>query len=292
MTMRRLLHAAGALMVLAVGPVQAQRAAAAGDTATASLVAAEVAFAKLAADSGTRTAFLAVLDGASLMFWPGPTPGRAAWEAEGPSPAELKWYPAVAGTSAAGDLGFTSGPSEFRRAGPSDPEVRYGSYFSVWRRTPGGPWRLLLDLGPPHPKPATPEAPWTPAAGASRSGRPVPLPSSTLAGRLETQLRSADARFGAPSLASDARVLRPGVEPRTGGAARELVAGEGGAPSTTGGAGVSRSGDLGYTWGTRSRTTPQGVQDGHYVRVWRRDGVEWRAVADVVVAPPPAASGN
>ena len=99
-------------------------------------------------------------------------------------------------------------------------------------------------------------------------------------------------RFGAPSLASDARVLRPGVEPRTGGAARELVAGEGGAPSTTGGAGVSRSGDLGYTWGTRSRTTPQGVQDGHYVRVWRRDGVEWRAVADVVVAPPPAASGN
>lgn len=115
-----------------------------------SLVEAEREFARRAGEIGVSDAFLEVLAEDGVVFNPGPVNGREL-HSTSPWPAEysLEWHPRVAAVSAAGDLGYTSGPYVFG-ASP-DGEVSYGSHFSVWlRATTDDRWRLLLDVGTPH----------------------------------------------------------------------------------------------------------------------------------------------
>jgi ketosteroid isomerase-like protein len=54
---------------------------------------------------------------------------------------------------------------------------------------------------------------------------------------------------------------------------------------------ISRSGDLGYTWGTYEYRTAQTISYGKYCTIWRKqpDG-SWKAVLDIGnQSPPPAA---
>jgi ketosteroid isomerase-like protein len=100
----------------------------------------------------------------------------------------------------------------------------------------------------------------------------------------------------------DARVLLPGQPVYSGKAAiREMVAGTMKIPGfrvswTPDSAVVSRSGDLGYTYGTNEFTVPDSTGKlvttrGRYLTVWRkdRDG-RWRCVQDYS-NPAPATTG-
>jgi len=51
---------------------------------------------------------------------------------------------------------------------------------------------------------------------------------------------------------------------------------------------VSRAGDLGYTHGTYevADDTKNVTEHGSYVRIWQKQGVEWRIVMDVTNAHP------
>lgn len=116
-----------------------------------SLVQAERAFARRATEIGASAAFLEVLAEDAVVFNPGPVHGRELHTTR-PWPREyvLEWHPRVAAVSAAGDLGYTSGPYVFR-ASPEAENAAYGHYFSVWRReSADGPWKLVLDMGTPH----------------------------------------------------------------------------------------------------------------------------------------------
>jgi ketosteroid isomerase-like protein len=64
-----------------------------------------------------------------------------------------RWSSHIGLVSQAGDLGYTYGSVEL--ADPSlDPGGR--SYMRVWRRAPGGAWRLALDVTTPIPPPPPP----------------------------------------------------------------------------------------------------------------------------------------
>src|SRR5437667_10345470 len=78
------------------------------------LVDAEHAFAKLAAEKGVKEAFLANLANESALFRPRPVDGKKWLNANPATPGFLSWEPAVAEISSSSDLGYTSGPWEYR----------------------------------------------------------------------------------------------------------------------------------------------------------------------------------
>lgn len=67
----------------------------------------------------------------------------------------LLWEPETALVSEAGNLGSTSGRFQLGRRRPDGSlEVQLsGRYFDIWRREPGGPWKLLYDVGEPDSAP-------------------------------------------------------------------------------------------------------------------------------------------
>ncbi len=63
----------------------------------------------------------------------------------------LNWQPVKAEVSKSCDLGYTFGNYElydFTRG-----EIRYGNYFTVWRKEKDGTWRWVLDGGNATPRP-------------------------------------------------------------------------------------------------------------------------------------------
>jgi hypothetical protein len=57
--------------------------------------------------------------------------------------ATLDWQPLASGVQ--GDLGFTLGTYTLESKNSSQHED--GSYCTIWRRAPGGPWKVLFDVG-------------------------------------------------------------------------------------------------------------------------------------------------
>ena len=111
------------------------------------LVEMEHAFAKAAATKGTRDAFLEFLADDGIIFQPGPVNGKKFWGERQPRNGLLSWEPIFADVSRAGDLGYTTGPWEFRPNGPDDQPVAFGQYFTIWKKQRDGSWKAVLDRG-------------------------------------------------------------------------------------------------------------------------------------------------
>ena len=129
----------------------AARADPAAETA-AQVRAADIAFAKRAAEAGTAQAFRDFMDPADgLEFGSGP-PTRGAeaiFQSMGgaaPAKARLAWTPADAWGSASGDLGVTTGTWSSTPLGASQPTAT-GRYVTVWRKDAAGHWKGLIDIG-------------------------------------------------------------------------------------------------------------------------------------------------
>jgi len=282
---RRIALLAGAVLILPAALVSQ-----APDTsATASLVAAELAFARRVAESDVRTGFLEVLSKDAIVFRPGIVEAREWYEAHPSPPIALSWSPAAARASAAGDLGFTTGPYKARAIGSSR-VVGQGYYLSVWRRDPGHGWQLLTDLGVETDAPDEP-----PPAASARRGAPFRDGATARSALLDANddwSRRGSQASEAQRLADPAiRVLRNGRPLAKGvAAAAGAMAASTREPGGTGMVAVAASLDFGFTRGMRLEPARGGETRVHYVRVWVTDAEgHWRIVADVET-PEPAVS--
>ena len=118
----------------------------------APFVSADLAFARLAGDSGAGVAFErwaapeAVMADGSGMLVRGPeavgalVAGAAAW----------RWHPVAGGAAESGDLGWTVGEAVIAPPGAA---LIYSKYLTVWRRQPDGSVRFLTDGGNARPAP-------------------------------------------------------------------------------------------------------------------------------------------
>src|SRR5947199_5471658 len=111
------------------------------------LVEMEHAFAKAAATKGTRDAFLEFLADDGIIFQPGAVNGKKFWGERPSRKGLLSWEPIFSDVSRAGDLGYTTGPWEFRPNGPDDQPVAFGQYFTIWKKQRDGSWKAVLDRG-------------------------------------------------------------------------------------------------------------------------------------------------
>jgi ketosteroid isomerase-like protein len=254
-----------------------------------SLAASERAFARYSVEHGMRAAFLEYFADDGINFSPDPGNTRERFRAR-PEAIEtlvLDWHPAIAAAARAGDLGFTTGPYTITGRAPAVREPAQGIFFSVWRRQPDGPWRVIIDGGVPT-ETAVPDAafgddprPLAPTAAMADSAGQRALFD------LEARPLFDDAKDGyAALLADDARVVIGPGPPWLG---REAILAHLAERRLkfrwmTLAAGVSRSDDLAYSYGRLQTVDRPGRSAGHYVHVWMRDrGGNWRIVSELML---------
>ncbi|MBZ5498154.1 MAG: nuclear transport factor 2 family protein [Acidobacteriia bacterium] len=265
-------------------------------SALEAVVKSEQAFAQAAAEKGTRDAFLAFLAEDSVLFRPQPVPGRKWLLEHPPAPGKLSWRPVFADVSAAGDLGYTTGPYEFRKQASDTVPASYGNYFTIWQKQPGGAWKVLIDYGTPNPPPSTAVPDFDPRQAspplAQKPGVSSEGVTDTLTA-LDRKLSIISMTRGAAALnsyiAEEARFLRAERQPAVGRKeVRALMPAEPGSwtwePMKSG---VSNSWDLGYTYGTfklhTKRAVDQTAKSGFYLRVWKKQPVgDWKITIDIV----------
>src|SRR5262252_1870871 len=253
-----------------------------------SLIASERAFSQYSVDHGMRDAFLAYLAKESIIMHPLPAKGRPIWEARQPSPVTLIWEPCYAEVSGGGDLGVTTGPWELRPPQGAAALVLHGHFISVWRKQDDGTWKVEVDLGGSHDKPAQGGV----GSGELKRG-PIhaDAPAQDRSKQALKDIDAAERRFSDAAqkaglaavltgwATEDVRYNREGHSPAEGRTASRaaLVADSTGVSWTPQGSGAARSGDLGYTYGIRLRNLGANPDSSVYLNVWRRerDG-KWR----------------
>ncbi|MBE0647418.1 MAG: hypothetical protein IH596_06520 [Bacteroidales bacterium] len=115
------------------------------------------AFSARSAQNGMQEAFLfyAAPDMVKLQDGRFPVVGKEelknVFESTIDTMFRLTWQPTKAEASKSCDLGYTFGNYELYDF--SRQEIRYGNYFTVWRKEKDGTWRWVLDGGNSTPRP-------------------------------------------------------------------------------------------------------------------------------------------
>jgi ketosteroid isomerase-like protein len=284
-----------AVIAIVVGATAVGSMARVAESDIASLAAAERAFARMSVQTSQRTAFLANFADEGVWFTPAPSKTRAdllkTSEPAIPGKRVLDWEPATGDIAASGELGYTTGPYHVIDSGKVTAQ---GWFFSVWRRTDAGPWRVMADFGIGAPDVGT----LRPREFKTAEVRAV-RPASTHAEQVsKAELIAAERAFAAQAsregllaayraaATEDVRVYRPDTAPIAGRVSL-------GASMPTPPArlewdpqfvGVSNAHDLAYTYGaytTNQQAAGLGAK-GFYLHVWKRRPEGWRLATDVV----------
>jgi ketosteroid isomerase-like protein len=287
------------LLVAFIAPAFSQKAS--EQTALEQMVATERAFAKLSLDQGTREAFMAYIADDGILFRPAAVKGKQWMKDHSVPPSDkrplLSWYPAVAGMARAGDLGYTTGPWDFKSDINEAKPVGWGHFLTVWKKQADGSWKFAIDLGISHPQPAQAAAQWELPKNYKAPGRMKGVWSFSTEALLardrefakDSATRGARAAF-ASFAAADVRVYREEKFPLVG---QELAAAVLPASPTVWSwepafADVSSSDDLGYTYGTyKIETDAKTAETGNYLRIWKKGGGGWKVIFDLTNPIPP-----
>lgn len=261
------------------------------------VVEAEHAFATYSIAHGMKEAFLHFAAHDGVVFRRATVNAIEAWTETNPAPSGLlTWWPTYADVSRAGDLGYTTGPYEFRENAADKAPAGTGHYFTIWRRQPDGTWKFVLDLGIRHAAPQTAETilQYPPSlrktAGAGKGLYPESA-LKTLTDAEQSLASEASSKGEARALLTRAdetvRVYRQNSFPFVGksAAGKALESANEFVTWKTVKVDVASSGDLGYSFGTyEARAKPadeKPSERGNYARVWKRVGGNWRVVMDV-----------
>jgi len=206
----------------------------------------------------------------------------------------LSFGPTKIEVAKSGDLAYDVGTFELKTndaQGNTTTEV--GKYTVVWKKQADGSWKFALDLGVGNPEPKDPLPMWPPGQGQMDQEISAKV-SQQLArsGLLEAERKfsQVSAELGAREsfllyAAKDVRLFRNDHFPFVG----KMAAADALAPVTAEWtwtslfAGVSISGDLGYTYGTYELREKAGSvsERGNYARVWKKVLGDWKLVIDV-----------
>ena len=109
-------------------------------------------FSSFTADNGIKDGFLRYFDDHCIIFRPTAVNGKKWYTDHGSNKGILTWYPTYVEVNAAGRLGISTGPWEYRKSKPSDNPIAFGHFFSVWGKNEKGEWKVVLDAGNSYAK--------------------------------------------------------------------------------------------------------------------------------------------
>jgi ketosteroid isomerase-like protein len=263
-----------------------------------SMVETERAFARMSEEKGTREAFAAFIADDGILFRPTAVFGKK-WMQENPLPPPtthplLAWQPIFAFVSSAGDLGYTTGPWQYKKDIKDAQAAAFGNFMTVWKKQADGSWKFALDLGIGNPEPKSPPPGWQPDK--------IQTSQETFNKKVDRQLArsgllDAESKFSTVSAelgaresfilyaAKDVRLFRNDHFPFVGkmAAADALATLTAEWTWTPSFADVSVSGDLGYTYGIYELREKTGTvsERGNYAHVWKKVLGDWKLVIDV-----------
>lgn len=148
----------GGLATLPAG-LERRSTEAPGGGAALAFAAADLAFARMAGDSGAAPAFGAFAAPTGVIFMGtgemvmGPAAIRARM-AESRARSAWAWEPVLAGASGDGALGYTVGEATIASTVNGTTSTFYSKYLTVWRRLDDGSIRFVADAGNARPEPA------------------------------------------------------------------------------------------------------------------------------------------
>lgn len=263
------------------------------------LVQTEREFARSCVERGIRSSFLEYFADDAIVFQPHPVKYKEAVKDQ-PAPADplaytLDWEPLFSDISAAGDLGYNTGPYILTDNSPQRRPPQHGFFFSVWKQQFNGEWRVVLDVGTETNAAYTGsrELRTGSAAGSTAAVDPQQDQHASLFAA-ERALQESASKTGmagayAGVLNSDSRLHRNGMQPLLGQKpiVQYLRQRENYQPSWKPlFADIARSGDLGYVYGSyrfkRAGAEDSALEQGYFTRVWKRgQDNKWRLVVDI-----------
>lgn len=247
------------------------------------LVNTEKAFARTAAETGTKAAFLKFLADDGVVFNPDRANGKEVWSARKESPALLSWYPSFADISSSGSIGYTTGPWEYRPKGKGDLPVAFGHFVTLWQKQPNGQFRAVLDIGVTHEKPAVPEPEFNPVRAAASSSDTSSYAGDAAARFFETVSGSGAPKAYREFAAADIRLLRDKKMPVVGKkSVLKEIGNQKGKLSISKRMSFYGSGDLAYATNTYILNKPDGTAEkGNFVQIWKLIDKRWQIVLDI-----------
>ncbi len=245
----------------------------------------ERSFAAFSVEHRTKAAFLHFLDSNSVVFEAGKAVnGLEAWKKKKDGEGVLNWRPVYGLLSSSGDLGFTTGPWTFQPKTVRDSIVACGQYSTVWKKNGKGEWKVLVDLGNSN-QPAFDDALYT---NHKEEGGFVRGTWNNLLNKDEGFAKATSAadtgerrRQYEKAVSKNAFFLnRNGNLPvnRVEEINRAVTAMPDKIEYTIQGSGISSAGDLGYVYGS----TVINNKAENYLRIWRREGKEWKLALEVL----------
>ena len=258
------------------------------EAAVRAIVEGERRFYEMGQEQGTRTAFLEFLADSSIVFQPGPTDGKKAWSARPEGGLWLKWQPVFAAMSRSADLGYTTGPAEFRKNKEDEKPFGHGQYISIWRKQKDGAWKVALDVGHGNPRPPSP--PGEPELSFPSEGADVQADTAAVRKKLVAAQKKFAAAAKNDSTAAIADAARDDIrvhrEEMFPGIAKDAVGlmlsvRRGKLSLTQSGDAMSAAGDIAYAYGKYLLSKPQSDERGHYLQIWRAsDDGTWKLALD------------
>lgn len=253
----------------------------------------EAKFVAMGQEQGARAASLEYLADDAIMFEPGPVNAKKTWMARPEGGLSLKWHPTFAAMARSCDLGFTTGPAEWRKAKEDEKPLGYGHYLSIWKKQKDGAWKVMVDVGGAVPSAQKVED----AIQISITDAQAPPTAETA----EKKLRAAEKWFADTaktdstsaligSSSEDIRVHREGVFPAIGRRPATLMLSvrRGKLKNEKLGGDMSAAHDLAYRYGKYTLDLGQKIEHGYYLQIWQtdREGA-WKILIDYQSPLPP-----
>lgn len=255
------------------------------------LIATEYSFVSAAAEIGTRDAFLKFVADDGIIFRPNAVNGKTFLSNAPKRPGLLSWYPTYAGISRDGDMGFTTGPANFKKDKDSS-AIWYGNFSTVWQRQVNGELKFVIDMGNSNSKPTEQYVPLKyemidSNSSALRKG--VKKIKSNELFNNDKALTMIIPKIGAAStykkfISEESRLLRDELYPLVGTSAiTDYLSKRNGTYTFNPiGGKISSSKDLGFTYGELIISGADNDNGKYnYMHIWKKEGKRWIIIIDV-----------
>lgn len=247
------------------------------------LVDTERAFARSAAENGTKKAFLDYMTNDGVVFVPEEINARKFWEARADSKSLLSWEPNYADISANGIIGYTTGNWEYRANGKGDTPSAFGDFITVWLKYPTG-YKWVVDIGVSHDKPAKYSSDWVTSADTAVDPNDQKSSAADVANEFfEVAARKGFAKAYEVFAAQDIRIYRENKMPILGkNNAISEAKSQGVPPIPAKRSTMFGSANLAYT-NNKYSIAKNGkiVENGNFLQIWKLKAGKWQLVLDI-----------
>lgn len=256
---------------------------------------AERNFARASASFGRKEAFQEYLAKGSIIFtdkWI--TNGKEFWQNRKAAPSILKWEPEFMDISQSLDFGISTGPWESQEYRPYTRPLTNGYFLSVWEKQQGV-WKVILDAGivtPPdlnhlHTFSYPPDSDRKINSNKKINSINKEKDKSAKNELLKEEVKLLDSWKSnnvseyMSFLSNDARLMLNGYLPLTDSDSVKVWISKRDRTVLwlSEGAGIARSGDLGFTYGYLQKA---GQSNGNYVRIWKKYSGGWKILIEMM----------